>query len=530
MDCYDRIKKLGIENNETRYSYYLWEIGNRKHKLIGNELNEYIISILEKIISKEITIADIEHEYKILVNHLDRLEYIKQGRNNSQTIFINELEIEDYKSNNNQNTDDIEDNDINTTSQQNNEANYRQHLIVTKELKQIHICQSDKSNKDIEDKIDKQIQKEIQYKALAAKNQFEFDGLLIQRQDKKTSFLLPNENNETITAYGIIKRLANEANKPNKVFKSINKKININNDNIQILPYSERLRLVFYFRQQYQYAKMIEKADTIAAFINTAIKYTDNLELKQNWQACKAVTETEKEAASLFVCYGWANDYRKEIPRTENAFYTIEAKSGERRYCIVEDDLSFRFAAIERKGRSYEAFKIISDKEMNYKKKYSELQALLKPFMWLNGNIKMGLLTDERELCDNRVKEYINNLLSHNAFDNITLEEHINRVEIDKSDTGIIFAEPRQFVISMGDIEFSDYEYNINAQYNKTNAAALGAARSKKWADGVFSHVVGDEWTTKELNAQGIKKDTITRLLGKKIERIKQGNYRRILG
>ena len=155
---------------------------------------------------------------------------------------------------------------------------------------------------------------------------------------------------------------------------------------------------------------------------------------------------------------------------------------------------------------------------------------MLKPFMWLNGNIKMGLLTDERELCDNRVKEYINNLLSHNVFDNITLEEHINRVEIDKSDTIIIFAEPRQFVISMGDIEFSDYEYNINAQYNKTNADALSAVRSKKWADGVFSHVVGDKWTTKELNAQGIKKDTITRLLGKKIERIKQGHYRRILG
>jgi len=141
----------------------------------------------------------------------------------------------------------------------------------------------------------------------------------------------------------------------------------------------------------------------------------------------------------------------------------------------------------------------------------------------------MGLKTEARELCEARIKDYIERLLSHNAFDNIPLEEHISRVEIDKSETGILWAEPREFTISLDDMEFTDYQYNIDASYNKEHAAALGAARSKSAAAQNFSKVVGNEWTTQELYAQGIDKDKIPRLIKQGlIERVKQGHYRRI--
>jgi hypothetical protein len=210
--------------------------------------------------------------------------------------------------------------------------------------------QAEAANKELQEQLDELQQEETQYKALAAKGQFLFDGLLIQRQKNATNFTLPNENNAKITAYEIIKRLAN---KDFKTFKTYAKQLKFQNNKIQILPYSERIRLVFYFRQQYKKPPTLNNADTIAAFIHTAIKYTDNWELRQNWYACLEVTNTPEEAASLFAYYGWAATYDKEYPRTENAFYTVDIISGKRQYNIVQDDIILRLASIERKGRTH---------------------------------------------------------------------------------------------------------------------------------------------------------------------------------
>lgn len=367
-------------------------------------------------------------------------------------------------------------------------------------------------------------QKEKEYNALAAKGQFLFDNLLIQRQEDATSFLLPNENNKKITAYGIIERLTGDK------FKSYRKQIKIKNNKIQILPFSERIRLIFYFRQQYRTPPLLDNADTVAAFLHTARKYTSNIQLNQNWSACLNVTNTQEEAASLLAYYGWAADFAEEYPHTENAFYTVDVRSGARHYNIVHDDIVFRFMAIEWKGRSLEAYEIISNKEMQYQEKYNALQELLTPCLWYHNGVKMGLTREAREQCYERISEYINNLLEHNAFDCISLEEHIRRVTMDESETGIVWAEPQQFSISMDDVEFLDYQYNINAEYNKANAAELGAARSEKAAQRNMKKIIGnigDILATKELYAMGIDKNKISRLIKNgKIERTKRGYYR----
>ncbi len=383
----------------------------------------------------------------------------------------------------------------------------------------------------LQSQIDELQQAENEYKALAAKWQFIFDGLLIQRQKNSTSFTLPNENNAKITAYGIIERLAN---KESKAFKSYRKQEIINNNNISLLPYSERLRLIFYFRQQYKMPPTLDNADTIAAFINTANKYTDNWELRQNWLACLDVTYTQEEAASLFAYYGWAANYSKEYPRTENAFYTVDVRSGERHYNIVHDDITLRFAAIERKGQTLEAFHIITDNKQKYLDKYNELQALLKPLLWWSNGVRMGLTEEARELCNTRINDYIDALLSVRAFENIPLEEQINKIEMDKSDTGIIFAQPRQFVITLNDMEFIDYQYNITAEYNRANNADKG----KNKAYEKYSRLTGDEWNTNELKAQGYTPQQISNYCNKykwiaEVPEKKIGNlkyYRRILG
>jgi len=178
---------------------------------------------------------------------------------------------------------------------------------------------------------------EREYNALAAKGQFSFDSLLIQRQKDSVRFLLPNEGYKAVTAYEIIERLTGAA------FKSYKKQIVFKNDKIQILPFSERIRLVFYFRQQYRSPKTLDNATTVAAFINTGLKYTDNIELSQNWNACLDATSTQEEAVTLFAYYGWAATYSNEFPRTENVFYTVEPRNGERRYNIVEDSITTRF-------------------------------------------------------------------------------------------------------------------------------------------------------------------------------------------
>ena len=262
------------------------------------------------------------------------------------------------------------------------------------------------------------------YNALAAKGQFEFDGLLIQRKEKSTNFLLPNEGNKEVTPYDIIKRLAGK-----DIFKSYEKQIKFKNDKIQILPFSERIRLVFYFRRQHKRPQTLENADTIAAFINTTMKYTGDRKLKQNWYACLDATETQEEAASLFSYYGWAGTYDKEFPRIQNAFYKIEADNSIRHYEIVQGDIISRFEAIESKAQEVEALAILTNKALDREEKYNLLQALLKPLLWWNNNIRLGLTTEAGKLCEARISEYIENLWDCSIFDGI---EHINRVEIDK--------------------------------------------------------------------------------------------------
>ena len=76
---------------------------------------------------------------------------------------------------------------------------------------------------------------------------------------------------------------------------------------------------------------------------------------------------------------------------------------------------------------------------------------------------------------------------------------------------------------------FEDYQYNICAEFNKENAAALGKARSRAAAERNFATVTGDEWTAAELAAQGIDKDKIPRLIKNGlIERVRRNYYRRV--
>lgn len=61
----------------------------------------------------------------------------------------------------------------------------------------------------------------------------------------------------------------------------------------------------------------------------------------------------------------------------------------------------------------------------------------------------MGLIKPALEECDLRIGSYIEALLNYNAIDGIPLEEHIYRVELDKSDPGFSWAAPRSFDVSM---------------------------------------------------------------------------------
>jgi len=362
------------------------------------------------------------------------------------------------------------------------------------------------------------------HEANAANGEFQFGDLLIQRQKDSLRFLLPNEGNKSVTAYEIIGRLAGDN------FKSYRKQIKFKNNKIQILPYSERRKLVFYFRRQYRSPPILENAEIIVAFIHTAIKYTNNIELKQTWYACLDATGKHQEAAaSLFVHYGWAAIYNNEFPREENVFYTVDEQNGARHYEIVEDNMRFRFSAIEDKSHTCEAYKIIANRSLTHDEKKKDLENMLYPIFWWHDGIKMGLTAEARDICNARINKYIDDLLAIPNLDDINIQTHIQSVEIDKSETGFVWAKPRTFVISMDDMEFVDHQYNITAEYNKENAAALGAARSRKSAERNFSEIVGDEWTTQELYAQGVDKDKISRLVKQGlIERPKRGYYRRI--
>ena len=239
--------------------------------------------------------------------------------------------------------------------------------------------------------------------ALAHKGQYNFDGLIVQCQENSTRFLLPNENNESVTAYEVIERLAGDA------FKSYKKQIKFKNDKIQILPYAERIRLVFFFRKYNKSPLVLDNADTIALFIKMAIDETDDRQIRQNWKACLEVTETLEEAASLLSFYGWAGKYNKEFPVYENTFYTVDAikDSGTRTYNIVEDDLTLRFAAIEQKAQEskvHSLIKRINPQMHEYKK--NKLQSIFKPLLWWRDGVRMGLTIDAIDLCDARISEH----------------------------------------------------------------------------------------------------------------------------
>lgn len=356
--------------------------------------------------------------------------------------------------------------------------------------------------------------------------QFQF-GDLTARPDKQKPghFLLPDGDTEkSVTAYAVLERLAGADFKSDKV------KMTPLNDKLQVFPYSERYRAVCYFRHQYKVPLPLENAAVIIDFIKTALSCSENVELSQNWRACLDVTGDEELAAALLVRYGWASDFRKELPRTENAFYTVSCESGVRHYEIVEDDISLRFEAIQRESRvNLFVPKIIRDTRMSQKEKYSKLQAVFQPRLWWRENIRMGLTAAALEECNRRIGNYIDALLDFNVLDGVELADHIGNVEIDKSNPGFVWAAPCSFDVGMDDFTFANYEYNITAERNRENAAALGAARSRASAARNFATVTGDEWTTAELAQQGIDKDRLTRLVKNGlIERTSRGHYRRI--
>ncbi|WP_125116775.1 hypothetical protein [Agathobaculum sp. Marseille-P7918] len=171
--------------------------------------------------------------------------------------------------------------------------------------------------------------------------QFQFGDLVIQLQKNSDRFLLPDSGNKSVTAYDVIALLSGSA------FKSYKKQVKPLNDKLQVLPYSERYRAIFYFRRKYKMPPPLTNGNEIVKFIQFALHYTTNVELSQNWQACLDVSNTEEEAAALLVYYGWAPNLKKELPRTENAFYTVEVEKGVRHYEIVNDDITLRFEAIQ---------------------------------------------------------------------------------------------------------------------------------------------------------------------------------------
>lgn len=358
--------------------------------------------------------------------------------------------------------------------------------------------------------------------------QFQFGDLIVRLDKQKPGhFLLPDGDTEkSVTAYAVLERLAGVDFKSDKV------KITPKNDKLQVLPYSERYRAVWYFRNQYKVPLPLENSAAIVEFIEMALNYIENVELSQNWSACLDVTGKDKEAAAaLLVRYGWASKFHKELPRTENAFYIVDIENDVRHYEIVEDDISLRFEEIQQESHiNLSVPLIIRNIRMSRKEKYKKLQAIFQPRLWLRNNIKLGLTEAARDECNRRIANYIDALLDFNFSDNIDVVDHIRDVEIDKSNPGFTWAAPRSFDLCIDDFAFSKYTNNITAERNREQAAQLGAARSKATAERNFASVTGDEWTTAELAEQGIDKDKIPRLIKNGlIERTTRGHYRRVL-
>ena len=272
----------------------------------------------------------------------------------------------------------------------------------------------------------------------------QFGNHTILPQKGSERFLLPDKNNQSVTAYDVIGLLAGDA------FKSYRKQIKLLNNKLQILPYSERCRAIFYFQKQYRTPPPLDNAQEIIRFIETALRYITNVQLSQNWRACLDVCNTKEAAVSLLVYYGWAPDFRKELPKTENAFYKVGIKNGLRHYEIVEDNIVSRFEAIEIECcRNLSVFTIIENKKLSYKEKVCRLQAIFQPLLWVRKGIRMGLNGEAYLECNRRVNDFIDSLLKHNAFDGVSLAEHIHRVQMDKSNPGFIWAAPRAFDVGL---------------------------------------------------------------------------------
>lgn len=271
-----------------------------------------------------------------------------------------------------------------------------------------------------------------------------FGTLTVLPQKDSERFLLPDKNNQSVTAYDVIGQLAGGS------FKSYRKQIRLLNDKLQILPYSERCRAMFFFRKQYCMPPRLENSHEIAKFIKTALRYITNVQLSQNWNACLGACRTEETAASLLAYYGWAPDFRKELPKKENAFYKVLTEDNTRHYEIVEDDIVARFEAVEQESRmNFNVFKIVKSRKLSHQEKCVKLQAILQPRLWLHNGIKMGLNAEAYLECNRRIYEFTESLLKKNTFGSDSLFNCINTAQIDKSDPGFSWAKPRTFDISM---------------------------------------------------------------------------------
>ena len=107
--------------------------------------------------------------------------------------------------------------------------------------------------------------------------QFQFGDLVVQLQENSDRFLLPNSGNKSVTAYDVIAQLSGSA------FKSYKKQVKPLNDKLQVLPYSERYRAIFYFRCKYKMPPPLSNGNEIVKFIQFALRHTTNIELSQNW-------------------------------------------------------------------------------------------------------------------------------------------------------------------------------------------------------------------------------------------------------
>ena len=61
----------------------------------------------------------------------------------------------------------------------------------------------------------------------------------------------------------------------------------------------------------------------------------------------------------------------------------------------------------------------------------------------------MGLNGEAYLECNRRINDFIESVLKYNAVDDISLMEHIEKVQMDKSDPGFIWAAPRTFDVGL---------------------------------------------------------------------------------